>query len=183
MLHYLRKKESQFLYEKNILPEHPTCAERVHHAFLCPPHGRVADIIVKLLLGLLVWLTALSVFKDDALPGGNIFALLVLVYSAFVGGYVVSLIRLPPLLGMLIAGFLLRNVPRINVAGDIDPRWSSVLRNVALTVILTRAGLGLDGKALRKLSKSVLLLSFLPCTTEAISVGIAAFLILGFPWL
>ena len=183
IMQYFRQKESELLYENRVLPENPTYSVRIYHAFLCPPHGKVADIIVKMLLGLLVWLTALSVFKHDALPGGNIFALLVLIYSAFMGGYIASLVRLPPLLGMLVAGFMLRNVPGIDIAGGINPRWSSVLRNIALTVILTRAGLGLDGHALRKLSKSVLSLSFLPCTAETVSVAIAAFSILSFPWL
>lgn len=95
----------------------------------------------------------------------------------------IPVLRLPPLLGMLMVGFMLRNVPGINIAGDIDPKWSSVLRNIALTVILIRAGLGLDGPALKKLSRTVLLLSFMPCLVEAASVGVVAHLILGFPWL
>lgn len=41
-------------------------------------------------------------FKQDALPGGNVFALFVLVVSAMLGGFLVSLVKLPPLLGMLI---------------------------------------------------------------------------------
>ncbi|KAI8793850.1 mitochondrial sodium/hydrogen exchanger 9B2, partial [Biomphalaria glabrata] len=53
---------------------------------------------------------------------------------------------------------------------------------IALTVILTRAGLGLDPKALRRLSFVVLRLAFLPCLTETIIDGIASHLILGFPW-
>ena len=50
---------------------------------------------------------------------------------------------------MLIVGCLLRNVPRVNVAADIDHTWSGALRNIALVIILTRAGLGLDPVALR----------------------------------
>ena len=50
----------------------------------------------------MVWLTAFAVSKKDALPGGNIFALFVLVIGAMLGGFLVSLIKLPPLLGMLI---------------------------------------------------------------------------------
>jgi len=45
-------------------------------------------------------------------------------------------------------GFLLRNVPYIDVAKNIDQTWSSSLRLIALTVILTRAGIGLDGQVL-----------------------------------
>jgi len=39
---------------------------------------------------------------------------------------------------MLLAGFALRNIPVINIARDIQPEWSSVLRqvNIAYTVSL-----------------------------------------------
>lgn len=45
---------------------------------------------------------------------------------------------------MLLAGLLLRNVPYVREAVHVDARWSSAMRNTALGVILTRAGLGLD---------------------------------------
>uniref|UniRef100_A0A4W5JUD5 Cation/H+ exchanger transmembrane domain-containing protein n=1 Tax=Hucho hucho TaxID=62062 RepID=A0A4W5JUD5_9TELE len=47
--------------------------------------------------------------------------------------------------GMLLTGFLLRNIPVVTDAVYIDFRWSASLRNIALAVILARAGLGLDG--------------------------------------
>lgn len=46
--------------------------------------------------------------------------------------------------GMLLAGLLLRNVPYVTDAVSIDTHWSAALRNIALSIILTRAGLGLD---------------------------------------
>lgn len=45
---------------------------------------------------------------------------------------------------MLLAGLLLRNIPYINNAVTINVHWSAALRNIALSIILTRAGLGLD---------------------------------------
>uniref|UniRef100_A0A4W5JPY8 Cation/H+ exchanger transmembrane domain-containing protein n=1 Tax=Hucho hucho TaxID=62062 RepID=A0A4W5JPY8_9TELE len=50
--------------------------------------------------------------------------------------------------GMLLTGFLLRNIPVVTDAVYIDFRWSASLRNIALAVILARAGLGLDGSVL-----------------------------------
>lgn len=46
--------------------------------------------------------------------------------------------------GMLLMGVLLRNIPVVTEWVYINHRWSSSLRNIALAVILTRAGLGLD---------------------------------------
>lgn len=45
---------------------------------------------------------------------------------------------------MLLMGFLLRNIPVVTNGVYINYRWSSSLRNIALAVILARAGLGLD---------------------------------------
>jgi NhaP-type Na+/H+ or K+/H+ antiporter len=55
-------------------------------------------------------------------------------------------------------------------------------RSAALAIIMMRAGLGLDGHMLRKLSFGVLRLAFIPCLVEAIAAGAAAMLILGLPW-
>ena len=49
-------------------------------------------------------------------------------------------------------------------------------------VILTRAGLGLDPVALRRLSVGVIRLAFLPCILEAVTAAVTSHLLLGFPW-
>lgn len=46
-----------------------------------------------------VWIVLFSVSRDQSLPGGNLFSLLVLFTGAIAGGHVFSLIHLPPLLG------------------------------------------------------------------------------------
>eukprot|EP00938_MAST-03A_sp_MAST-3A-sp1_P004635 g4635.t1 len=78
-------------------------------------------------------------------------------------------IRLPPLLGMLLAGLLLRNVPG-DLLQHIPNSWSSVIRKSALTIILTRAGMGLNLKSLREKGASTLRLAITPCVSEAIFV-------------
>lgn len=55
-------------------------------------------------------------------------------------------------------------------------------RGIALSVILIRAGLGLDPVALRRLSVVVFRLAFLPCSAEAIAVSVASHFFLDFPW-
>lgn len=49
-------------------------------------------------------------------------------------------------------------------------------------VILTRAGLGLDPQALKKLSGGVFRLAFIPCLVEATTAAVFSHLLLGFPW-
>lgn len=60
--------------------------------------------------------------------------------------YSVVLISLRVYAGMLLAGFILRNIPVVTDAVYIDVRWSASLRNIALGVILVKAGLELDEK-------------------------------------
>ncbi|PON11067.1 hypothetical protein C2W62_46765 [Candidatus Entotheonella serta] len=69
--------------------------------------------------------------------------LLLLFAAAASGGWVASRCRMPPLLGMSAAGFLLRNLPG-ELLHALPDRWSVALRLLALTVILLRVGLGLD---------------------------------------
>ena len=60
------------------------------------------------------------------------------LFSFIVGK--IPYLRLPPLLGMLLAGFPLRNVRGIDFARHIDKRWSSTLWSTALAIILIRSG-------------------------------------------
>ena len=59
----------------------------------------------------------------------------------------VSLIGLPPLLGMLLAGIGISNVNHaLEISEDIDAYWKEVLRDIAFITILVRAGLSLNPK-------------------------------------
>ncbi|OWF37825.1 sodium/hydrogen exchanger 9B2-like [Mizuhopecten yessoensis] len=165
------------------LPENPSIPQRLKYSLLCPPHGNLAWYIQFLILVGITWAVLVSLTHSEALPGGNFFSLFVLFYASVVGGYLVSFFRLPPLLGMLMVGAMLRNIPVVKIVGEsISMPWSSALRQIALTVILIRAGLGLDPQALRKLSFTVLRLAFIPCLAECCAEAVAAHFLLGFPW-
>lgn len=145
--------------------------------------GRCAQYAQFCVICASVWIVLFSVSGEQSLPGGNLFSLLVLFAGAVAGGHVFSLIHLPPLLGMLIVGGLLSNIPGVKVVGlGIDPKWSASLRKIALTVILLRAGLGLDPVALRKLSLTVFRVALIPCLFEVAANAVAARLLLDMPW-
>ena len=57
-----------------------------------------------------------------------------------------------------------------------------VSRAIALVVILSRAGIGLDPVKLRKLSFGVFRLAFSPCIVETISAAVCSRFIFNFPW-
>nr|XP_034314454.1 sodium/hydrogen exchanger 9B2 [Crassostrea gigas] len=145
--------------------------------------GRCAQYAQFCVICASVWIVLFSVSGEQSLPGGNLFSLLVLFAGAVAGGHVFSLIHLPPLLGMLIVGGLLSNIPGVKVVGlGIDPKWSASLRKIALTVILLRAGLGLDPVALRKLSLTVFRVALIPCLFEVAANAVAARILLEMPW-
>ncbi|GFR84744.1 mitochondrial sodium/hydrogen exchanger 9B2-like [Elysia marginata] len=170
------------LAESHPLPRDASCCRRLLDNFLCPPHSRAGAFLFIVIFCVAGWATLLAMTGEAALPGENLFSLAVVFTACWCGGYVFDLIYLPPLLGMLVVGVILGNVPHISFAKDIIPSWSSSCRQIALTVILIRAGLGLDPHALRRLSCVVVRLAFLPCLIETIVDGIASHLILGFPW-
>uniref|UniRef100_A0A8C3WQ68 Solute carrier family 9 member B2 n=1 Tax=Catagonus wagneri TaxID=51154 RepID=A0A8C3WQ68_9CETA len=84
--------------------------------------------------------------------------------------------------GMLLAGFLIRNIPVISDNIQTEHKWSSSLRSIALSVILVRAGLGLDSNALKKLKGVCVRLSMGPCLVEACSSALLAHFLMGLPW-
>ncbi|XP_041117251.1 sodium/hydrogen exchanger 9B2-like isoform X2 [Polyodon spathula] len=155
----------------------------------CPPKGILANIITKVTMAALLFGVVWSITAKECEPGGNLFSILLLLLCAVVGGKLVGLIKfptlppLPSLLGMLLSGFILRNVPYVSDVFVIQHKWSGSLRNIALAIILVRAGLGLDAKALRKLKLVCLRLACGPCTIEACSVAVISHFLMGLPWI
>ena len=80
-------------------------------------------------------------------------------------GWICRKIKLPGLLGMLITGIVLG--PYVLHVLDIKLLGISAdLRKIALIIILTRAGLGLDLTSLKKIGRPAVLMCFVPATFE-----------------
>jgi len=153
----------------------------------CLKSTKAQLMLLYALLGLGFWAALWLMVGDEAgLPGkkGYIFALAVLFPASLFAGWIASLCSLPPLLGMLIAGFALRNI--VEASGSkaliLDTEWSSALKSIALVVILTRAGLGLKLDALKKLSAALLRLIFIPNLSEAVVDAAFAVAFFDMPW-
>ena len=86
--------------------------------------------------------------------------------------------RLPGLLGMLIAGILLGPYA-LGLIDDSLLGISSDLRQFALVIILTRAGLSLDIDALKKVGRPAVLMCFVPACFEITAMVLFAPKILG----
>lgn len=88
-------------------------------------------------------------------------------------GSICTKLRLPPLLGMLVSGIILGP----NCFNLLSPQLLNIsleLRQIALVIILMRAGLALDIKSLRKVGRPALMLCFVPACFEIAGMMIIA---------
>ena len=84
-------------------------------------------------------------------------------------GWLCRKLKLPSLLGMLLTGILLGPY----VLDILDPNLlniSAELRKIALIIILTRAGLGLDISGLKKIGRPAILMCFVPASFELLGM-------------
>jgi NhaP-type Na+/H+ or K+/H+ antiporter len=97
-------------------------------------------------------------------------------------GYVFMKLKLPALIGMLLTGIALGPY----VLNLLEPSLLSVsvdLRQLALVIILTRAGLALDIKDLMKVGRPALLMCFVPACFEIAGMMLIAPPLLGISFL
>lgn len=87
-------------------------------------------------------------------------------------------IKLPGLLGMLLTGMILGPFA-LNLLDHSILGISAELRQIALIIILTRAGLHLDMEDLKKVGRPAILMCFVPACFEIIGVVLLAPALLG----
>lgn len=98
--------------ETHPLPHNAGPCRRFLDSFLCPPHSRMGAVIFLVCFAATAWAALFSITGKEALPGGNLFSLLVLFLACWCGGYVVGMVHLPPLLGEL---FFFKNICCLHV--------------------------------------------------------------------
>lgn len=101
-----------------------------------------------------------------------------LILSGLILGALCSKLRIPSLLGMIVAGMLVGPYC-FNLLDESLLSISSQLRQIALIIILTRAGLNLDLDDLKKVGRPAVLLSFIPASFEIMAVVLLAPILLG----
>lgn len=87
--------------------------------------------------------------------------------------FIFDKLKLPRLIGMILTGIILGPY-MLNILDPTILNISSELRQIALVIILTRAGLALDIKDLKKVGRPAILMCFVPAVFE-----ILGFIILG----
>lgn len=93
-------------------------------------------------------------------------------------GWICKKIKLPSLLGMLATGIVLGPYV-LNLLDESILGISADLRKMALVIILTRAGLGLDLSGLKKIGRPALLMCFVPASFEIVGMILLAPKVMG----
>jgi NhaP-type Na+/H+ or K+/H+ antiporter len=102
---------------------------------------------------------------------------IILLLGLFVG-WIFSKLRLPSLLGMIIVGIAI-SPHCLNIVDKSIISISGDLRQIALVIILTRAGLSLNISDLKKVGRPAILMCFVPACIEIIGTITFAPLLLG----
>lgn len=93
-------------------------------------------------------------------------------------GTICNKMGLPSLIGMIIAGIII-GPHMLSLLDPVILELSAQLRQVALVIVLTRAGLSLNIQDLVKVGRAAILLCFVPATLEIMGIVLLAPLILG----
>ena len=102
-----------------------------------------------------------------------LFSLTLIFLSGIILGSIFNRLKLPQLIGMLLTGIILGPY----LLNLLDPKILSIsadLRQIALIIILTRAGLNLDINDLKKVGRPAVLMCFVPATFEILGMIIFA---------
>ncbi|XP_048484466.1 sodium/hydrogen exchanger 9B2 isoform X3 [Plutella xylostella] len=168
--------------ESGIPSWEPTHWQKICPYPLCPSYRHFAQTLSILIIGILVWMTVWVILGDTAAPGGQLFTLAALTIAAYFGGWLVlKITTLPGLIGMLFVGILLKNVGFVNFDTSYQ-HVTSYIRKMALTIILTRAGMDLDPVAMKKMFFTVIKLALVPWIFEWALCTVMSHYLLALPW-
>ncbi|QDZ21577.1 sodium/hydrogen exchanger protein [Chloropicon primus] len=119
-------------------------------------------------------------FGDTFLPFELGWSLLLLLAGAHFASQLCTRIGMPPLIGMIISGIILRNLPGDIIKG-MTKEWSSGIRASGLSLILLRSGLEMELDQVKNLGPITGRLTILPACMEALSSGLASVGIFSMP--
>ena len=102
----------------------------------------------------------------------------VILLSGLALGWLFRKIKLPSIIGMIVAGILV-SPNLLNLVDNSLLQISADLRQIALVIILTRAGLTLDITDLKKIGRPAVLMCFVPALIEIMGTILLAPLLFG----
>jgi len=118
------------------------------------------------------------------LIGGMIMltSIAIILLLGFISGQIFTKMKLPSLIGMILVGILISPYC-LDLMDESILSISKDIRQIALVIILTRAGLSLNIKDLKKVGRPAFLMCFVPACIEIIGTLILAPLLFDITWI
>lgn len=108
--------------------------------------------------------------------------ILLVLATGLIAGEIAARLKLPRLIGMLLAGILI-GPDLLDVMPAQMSELSDQIRRIALLIVLLKAGLGLDKEKILRNGSVAVRLGFLPAVIEAAVVAVATRYLFGWDWL
>ncbi|XP_049868372.1 sodium/hydrogen exchanger 9B2-like isoform X2 [Pectinophora gossypiella] len=162
---------------------HPNWWTKLFPFPIFPTYRQTAQQLCIIMFFLLSWGILYAELGNPVGLQGELLSMTVLVITAYLVGWIwMKITTLPALIGMLLTGILFQNLQLVHMTDEYR-KLNQDLRKIALVIILTRAGLGLDAGVLKKHYAAVLQLGLLPWLAECVLIAVFTHYLLGLPWI
>ncbi|SJZ54017.1 sodium/proton antiporter, CPA1 family (TC 2.A.36) [Cetobacterium ceti] len=98
------------------------------------------------------------------------------------GGKILEYIKLPSLIGMILAGMIL-GPAFFNFLPETLLKSSSFIKDLALVTVLFIGGLGISKEQMKRIGKPAILLSSVPALLEGFTIGLLSMILLDFTFI
>ncbi|KAI5636174.1 sodium/hydrogen exchanger family domain-containing protein [Phthorimaea operculella] len=161
----------------------PTWWSKVFPFPIFSTYRQTAQQLCIIMFFLLSWGILYAELGETVGLKGELLSMTILVIASYLIGWIwLKLTTLPALIGMLLTGIMFQNLQLVHMT-DQYRKLNQDLRKVALVIILTRAGLGLNAAVLKKHYAAVLQLGLLPWLCECMTIAITTHYLLHLPWI
>jgi Kef-type K+ transport system membrane component KefB len=143
----------------------------------------ILNILSLIIIGIFIFIALIYCFGDEFTPpNGRLWSVSILWLTSYCFSYICIKASIPPLLGMLISGILLKNLPSYPV-DSLPTSWASTIRVCGLALILIRSGLNLDIPAIIKAGWVCFRLTIMPGVTEALLLSGLGVILFDMPYI
>ncbi|KAK9510605.1 hypothetical protein O3M35_005350 [Rhynocoris fuscipes] len=145
-------------------------------------HNAIHTLVEFILTLILIWAAVYVIIKEEFLPHSDLFKIFLLIICSYCTGFIFSMAGLPHVVGLYATGSVLKSVGYFNLSAQYKA-ISAVFRYVAISVTITKGGLGFDVGTVLKHKWTIFRYSFIYNNIEALVLAVLAKYVLNFPWL
>lgn len=143
------------------------------------------DITTYIGIIVMAWAVLYFLLDKTMIPNNDGFGLFFLaIFSYCLGNFfsIIPYVKLPPMLGMLIAGLIVRNSGLYNIHEELGIITTAKIRTFCVTFIMIRFGLQLSFTSITKNTMFIIFLAIVPSSIEILMITVYCRFILLFHW-